>query len=91
MQMAVYWLLAWADGGAIDDLKTIRPEKLSNYRNLIHEFIEPFGNIEFEEVLIKGKLVFLFHVEQDIERVYKRKDNEIIYLRIDDKNKKIRS
>jgi ATP-dependent DNA helicase RecG len=78
-----------ADGGAIDDLNTLPPKKLSNYRNLIHDFIEPFGNIEFEEVEIDGKLIFLFHVEQDIERIYKRKDNENIYLRIDDKNKQL--
>lgn len=78
-----------ADGGAINDLNALAPKKLSNYRNLIHDFIEPFGNIELEEVEIDGKLIFLFHVEQDIERIYKRKDNENIYLRIDDKNKQL--
>lgn len=78
-----------ADNGTIEDLNTLPPLKLSNYRNLIHDFIEPFGNIQLEEVTITDKLIFLFHVDQDIERIYKRKDNEDIHLRIDDKNKKL--
>jgi ATP-dependent DNA helicase RecG len=78
-----------SDKGDIEDLNTFSSEKLSNYRNLVHDFIEPYGNIELEEVSISGHLIFLFHVDQDIERIYRRKDNEDIYLRIDDKNKKL--
>ncbi|ARV07585.1 ATPase [Polaribacter sp. SA4-10] len=78
-----------ADNGTIEDLNIFPPQKLSNYRNLIHDFIEPFGKIELEEVVISGQLIFLFHVDQDIERIYRRKDNQDIYLRIDDKNKKL--
>ena len=81
--------LGIADDGTVEDLNLFPADRLSNYRNLLHDFIEPFGNIELEEVEIEGKLVFLFHVEQDIERLYKRKDNENIYLRIDDKNKQL--
>lgn len=78
-----------ADDGAIEDLNQYDSEKLSSYRNLIHDFIEPFGNIELEEVTIESNLVFLFHVESCVERIYKRKDNENIFLRIDDKNKQL--
>jgi len=78
-----------AEDGTIEDLNVFPADKLSNYRNLIHDFIAPFDNVELEEVEIEGKLVFLFHVEQDIEHIYKRKDNENIYLRIDDKNKQL--
>lgn len=75
-----------SDSGEIQDLKTLG-EKLSNYRNLVVDFIEPFCNIEVEEVEIEANLLFLYHVEHDIERIFKRKDNENIYLRVDDKNR----
>jgi ATP-dependent DNA helicase RecG len=74
--------------GVLQDLN-ILAEKLSDYRNLFNDFIEPHGNIKLEEVEINGNLLFLFHVEQDIERIFKRKDNEQIFLRIDDKNKQL--
>ncbi len=72
--------------GEIQDLNTLG-EKLSDYRNLFVEFIVPHGNIKLEEVEIFGKLIFLYHVDQDIERIFKRKDNEQIFLRVDDRNK----
>lgn len=77
-----------SDSGVIEDVSTLG-ERLSDYRNLCVDFIEPFGNIKLEEVKIAGKLVFLYHVNQDIERIYKRKDNEQIFLRVDDKNRKL--
>jgi ATP-dependent DNA helicase RecG len=77
-----------SNDGTIQDLNSLG-EKLSEYRNLYIEFIEPHGNIKLEEVEIEGKLVFLFHVDQDIERIFKRKDNEQIYLRVDDRNKQL--
>jgi ATP-dependent DNA helicase RecG len=78
-----------SDAGTIEDLNTLSAAKLSEYRNLIITFIEPFGNVKLEEVEIEGKLIFIYHVNQDIERVFKRKDNEAIYLRVDDQNRKL--
>jgi ATP-dependent DNA helicase RecG len=77
-----------ANDGLIQDLHSLG-EKLSDYRNLYHDFIEPHGNIKLEEVMVGGNLIFLFHVDQDVERIFKRKDNEQIFLRIDDKNKQL--
>lgn len=77
-----------SDSGEIQDIAELG-EKLSNYRNLFVDFIEPHGNIKLEEVEIEGKLVFLYHVDQDIERIFKRKDNEQIFLRVDDKNRQL--
>ena len=74
--------------GEIQDLKSFG-EKLSDYRNLYVDFIEPYGNIKLEEVDIEGKQIFLYHVDQDIERIFKRKDNEQIFLRVDDRNKQL--
>lgn len=77
-----------SNGGEIQDLKSLG-EKLSDFRNLYVDFIEPYGNIKLEEVYIEGKQIFLYHVDQDIERIFKRKDNEQIFLRVDDRNKQL--
>lgn len=75
-----------SNSGEIQDLSNLG-EKLSDYRNLVVDFIVPHGNIKLEEVRIDEKLVFIYHVDQDIERIFKRKDNENIFLRVDDKNR----
>lgn len=70
-----------SNDGEIQDLNNLG-ERISDYRNLFIDFIEPHGNIKLEEVNIEGKLIFLYHVDQDIERIFKRKDNEQIFLRV---------
>lgn len=83
-----------ADDGIIEDLQqsgglfnTESPE-LKHYRTLVHDLIKPPANIELEEVYLEnGELVFLYHVEQDYERVFQRKDNEKTFLRVADENK----
>ena len=75
-----------SDSGEIQDLKSLG-EQLSHYRNLFIDFIEPHGNIKLEEIEVNGNLIFLYHVDQDIERIFKRKDSENIFLRVDDKNR----
>jgi len=75
-----------ANDGTIQNLSSLG-DKLSDYRNLYVDFIEPHGNIKLEEVEIEGKLIFLYHVDLDIEQIFKRKDNEQIFLRVDDKNR----
>ncbi|SQA77956.1 Divergent AAA domain [Capnocytophaga ochracea] len=77
-----------SDKGEIQDLNTIA-DKLDEYRKIVFDFITPPCNIELEEVYIDKKLVFLFHVEQDIERIYCRKDNEKVFLRIADSNREL--
>ncbi len=63
-----------ADDGTIEDLNELG-SKLDGYRTLIFDFIHPACNVELEEVEIDGKLVFLFHVEQELERIFCTKDN----------------
>ena len=75
-----------SDSKEVQDLN-ILGEKLSDYRNLCTDFIVPHGNIKLEEVVVDGKLIFLYHADQDIERIFKRKDNEQVFLRVDDKNR----
>lgn len=77
-----------ADNGDIQDLKSIEKE-LDKYRTLVFDFIHPACNIELEEVEINGKLIFLYHVEQDVERIFCIKDNEKIFLRVLDTNREL--
>ena len=77
-----------SDKAEIQDLNTIA-DQLDDYRKLVFDFIIPPCNIVLEEVFIDGKLIFLFHVEQDVERIYCRKDNEKFFLRIADSNREL--
>lgn len=78
-------VLGISDKGEIQDLRTL--DKLDDYRKLVFDFIHPSCNIELEELEIEGKLIFLFHVEQELERVFCRRDNETVFLRINDENR----
>ncbi|MFV0345024.1 MAG: ATP-binding protein [Bacteroidales bacterium] len=80
-----------SDGGELQNVE-ILGDKLSDYRNLIIDFIEPYTkNVVLEEIRIKNSLIFLYHVEQDIERLYEQKQSGNIYLRVDDRNKHLKS
>ena len=75
------------DNGTFTDLNTLENNKLDAYRTLVFDFIHPACNIELEEVKIEGNLIFIYHVEQEVERVFCRKDNENVYLRVQDTNR----
>lgn len=68
-----------SDSGEIEDLKSLDEDKLDKYRTLTMDFISPTCNVKLEEANINGKLVFLYHAELDLERVFSRKDNEDIF------------
>lgn len=74
------------DDGTIQDVASLG-NKLNDYRKLVFDFIKPPCNIHLEEIEIEGKLIFLYHVEPDLERVFSRNDNECVYLRIHDTNR----
>ncbi len=85
-----------ANDGTIEDLAHVggllpeEPTKLDAYRKLTHEFIKPPSNIQLEEVYLEsGELIFLYHVDQDYERVFQRADNEDVYLRVADSNHRL--
>ena len=77
-----------SDKGEIQDLNTIS-DKLDDYRKLVFDFITPPCLLMPEEVYIDNKLIFLFHVEKDIERIYYRKDNDKSFLRVADSNREL--
>ena len=77
-----------SDNRTIENLHVLTSRKLDAYRKLVHEFIHPPADIKLEEVYLPaGQLIFLFHVEPDYERLFARKDNEAVYLRVADSNK----
>lgn len=78
-----------SDSGEIQDLSGLKEEELNRYRSLCFDFIHPACNVNIEEVHIEGKLIFLYHVEQELERIFQRKDNEQVYLRVLDTNRKL--
>ncbi|NTW75462.1 MAG: ATPase [Candidatus Moranbacteria bacterium] len=81
-------ILGIDDSGQIQDLHSIDTEMLNRYRMIIHDFIKPPANVELEELTLEsGELVFLYHVDQDSERVFTRNDTESVFLRMADSNK----
>lgn len=76
-----------SDDGEIQDLKSL--SNLDAYRKLVFDFIDPPCTIDLEEIEIDGNLIFLFHVEQELERVFYRKDNQKVYLRVSDDNREL--
>lgn len=82
--------LGVSDHGEIQDLATkLTREEINRYRSLCFDFIHPACNIELEEAYVDGKLIFLYHVESDFERLFSRKDNEDVFLRMQDTNRKL--
>lgn len=77
-----------SDKGEIQDLNTLGG-KLKEYRKIIFDYIDPACSVEFEEVKIDGKLIFIFSIEQDVERIFQRKDTEAVFLRVYDENRKL--
>ncbi len=78
------------DSGEIENLQDTTHPNLDRYRSLVHDFIHPPARIELEEVHLEGgALVFLYHVDQDHERLFQRKDNEEVFLRVADTNRKL--
>ena len=80
--------------GQIEDLAHLggllptEPAKLDAYRKLVHDLIVPPANITQEEIYLEGReLIFLYHVDQDYERLFQRRENEAVYLHVADANK----
>lgn len=81
-------VLGTSDNGEFQDLVPIS-DKLDQYRKLTFDFIQPPCHIQLEEIVIDGKLIFLYHIEHDIERIYSRKDTDEVFLRVADSNRKL--
>lgn len=79
--------LGISDDGVVQDLATLDEEKLARYEKVCHEFVQPPAKVELEKVYgVNGELIYLYHVAQDYENLYERKDNHNVYKRISDSN-----
>lgn len=76
-----------SDAGEIQDLSTL--PNLDDYRKLIFDFISPACHIKLEEIKIENSLIFLFHVEQELERIFCHSGNNTYFLRVADSNRKL--
>jgi len=76
------------DNGTIEDLNQLAVKELDHYRKIVNDLIEPPAIVELEEIsLDSGALIFVYHINHESERVFMRKDNEAVYLRVADSNK----
>ncbi len=73
----------------IEDWKEIDPIKLNNFRQIGIDFISPPCNFRIEEIDIDWKLIFIYHIEPDFERLFMKKDTEEVYLRVWDETRKL--
>lgn len=79
--------LGISDEGVIQDLLSLDEDVLVRYDKVCHEFITPPARVELEKVICPdGELIYLYHVAQDYENLYERKDNHNVYKRISDSN-----
>lgn len=77
-----------ADNGDITDLSELDEAELNKYRSVCSDFVKPPANVNLEEIrLPDNKLIFVYHISVDAERLFSRNDNEEVYLRIADRNK----
>lgn len=80
-------VLGISDDGVVQDLNTLDPALLLRYEKIMQEFITPPACVELEKLVCEdGELVFLYHVAQDYENLYERKENHNVYKRIADSN-----
>ncbi len=76
-----------SDNGDFQDISHL--PNLEDYEKIPFDYIAPPCNISLEKVKVEGNLIFIYHVEQDLERIFCRKDNEKIFLRIADSNREL--
>lgn len=79
--------LGISDDGVIQDLSTLDETLLQRYEKVCHEFIQPPAHVQLEKLTgPNNELLYLYHVAQDYESLYERKDNHDVYKRISDSN-----
>ncbi len=82
-------VLGISDNGEIEDLSTLDEKLLNQFRTVTFDYIHPACDIFLEEVFIDDNLIFIYHINQNIEQIFARKDNETVFLRILDTNRKL--
>lgn len=90
MLNADWWtFVLWVRDWEIEDLNKLDNIKLNDYKQVVLDYISPACNIEIEDFFVDGKLILIYHIDPDRERVFFRKDNEEVFLRNWDENRKL--
>lgn len=82
MLNADWWvLIIWINNWEIQNLSDLDNVKFNNYKQVLYEFITPPAIVDIEEINIDWKLILIYHIPSDRERIFCRKDNEDVYFR----------
>lgn len=82
------WIIAlWVSNWTFENLYDLSNVKLNDFKQVVHDFITPPATITIEEIEIDWKLILLYHVSCEKERIFCRSDNEHVYLRVWDETK----
>ena len=73
------------DDGTFDDSKDFK-SNANEYRKICQEMIKPSPHVQIEEIVINGNVVYLYHVLENNENVFSRKDTNDVFKRIGDSN-----
>ena len=74
------------DDGKIQNLADLDNKLLTRFRTAYHTDIDPAPPIRLEEVYIDHSLIFLYHVHENKENIYSRKDSHRVFRRVNDSN-----
>ncbi|EKD44198.1 MAG: hypothetical protein ACD_71C00215G0005 [uncultured bacterium (gcode 4)] len=84
------WVIVlWVSNGEIENLKTLENEKYHNYIQVVQDMILPPVFIQIEEVIIDEKIIIIYHINPDKERVFYRKDTQKVFLRNGDETREL--
>jgi len=90
MANAEGWVIVlWIRDNTFEDWRLLSNIRLNDFRQIWIEFIAPPCNFQIEEVEVQWNLIFIYHIEPDYERLFCRKDNEDVYLRVWDETRKL--
>ena len=73
-----------SDNGVIQDVSSLGQETINSYLKVCHDFIAPTPRIKIEKIYIDHNLIILYHIENNYEAVFRRKDIGKVYKRIAD-------
>lgn len=73
------------DDGTFNSTKEFKADA-NGYRKLCQEMIQPTPHVQIEEVAINGNIVYLYHILENNENVFSRKDTNDVFKRIGDSN-----
>lgn len=62
-------------------------EKYQNFLQILYDYIYPIPNVKIEEIKGDKYDLILYHIQNDLEQIYQRSDNEKHYLRVWDETK----